>query len=150
MGAFAWIAGHWVDLLQSVGIIGGLVFTAHSIRKEARARQIGNMMAAAQQHHAIWKELYDRPHLLRVVDENAVLDEKPITDEEQMFVSSIIIHLDSIHRAIKAKMFLSQEGLRRDVKGFLSRPVPKAIWEKLRPLQDRDFVEFIEECLRGE
>jgi len=31
MEAFAWAAHHWLDLLQSVGIIGGLFFTAASL-----------------------------------------------------------------------------------------------------------------------
>lgn len=144
----AWLARHWVDLLQSVGIIGGLVFTAYSIRKEARARQIANMMGAAQQHYSIWKELYGRPHLLRIVDRNAALVEKPVSDEERLFVTAIIIHLDSIHRALKAKLFLNQEGLREDVRGFFSLPIPKAVWEQAKRLHDRDFVTFVETTLQ--
>jgi len=77
------------------------------------------------------------------------LDKKPLTDEEQMFVTSIVVHLDSVHRAIKAKMFLQQEGLHRDIKGFFSLPIPRAVWKRIKPLQDENFVEFIEACLQG-
>ena len=149
MGAIEWLTGHWLDLLQSIGIIGGFVFSAYSIRKESRSRQIANMLAAAQHHHAIWRECYNNPYLFRVVDKKAKLDKKPVTPAEQLFVTAIIIHLDSLHRAIKAKIFMQQEGLRRDVRSFFSLPIPKAVWREVKLLQDRDFVKFVEECLVG-
>jgi hypothetical protein len=149
MEGLGWITGNWVDLLQSVGIVGGLLFSAHTIRKESRARQIGNMLAAAQHHHSIWKEFYTSPHLARVTNRELELGECPITEAERMFVTAIIIHLDSLHRAIKARMFLQQEGLRRDVKDFFSLPIPRAVWEDAKLMQDRDFVAFVESCRKG-
>lgn len=146
MEVVTWLVSHWLDLLQSIGIISGFVFTAHTIRKEATARQIGNMLAAAQHHHSIWKECYTSPHLLRVVEQAADLETKPITAEEQLFVTAIIIHLDSLHRAIRAGMFMQQEGIARDVKQFFALPIPGAVWDCVRSLHDRSFVEFIEAC----
>lgn len=36
--------------------------------------------------------------------------------------------------------------MRRDVAWFFSLPIPKAVWEKLKPLQDEEFVAYVEEC----
>ena len=141
-----WISEHWFELLQSAGIVSGFLFTAHSIRKESEARKIANMISMAEHHHSLWKEFYKHPELSRVIDKRAALDTKPLTDEEQLFVTSLILHLDGVHRAMKAKMFVRLEGLQKDIQTFFSLPIPKAVWEKSKSLQDADFVAFVEKC----
>jgi len=148
MGGISWVLANWLDLLQSLGIISGFVFTAHSIRREAEARKISNLLAITERHHAIWKPIYERPELARILEERPALHEKPLTRDEQRFVTSIVIHLDSVHRAIKAKMFVRLEGLRRDIKEFFSLPIPNAVWQQVKPLHDNDFVDFVESALR--
>ncbi len=145
MGAETWVSQHWFDLLQSIGIISGFIFTAHSIRKDAEARKIANMIAMADHHHAVWKEFYKRPDLSRVLDKQVLLDVKPITDEEMLFVRMLILHLDAVHRAVKAKMFVEVEGLRNDIRMFFSLPIPKSVWEEVKSFQDGDFVRFVED-----
>jgi len=44
-------------------------------------------------------------------------------------------------------MFVKLQGLRADVKDFMSLPIPKRVWERLKPFQDDEFVAFVEECL---
>ncbi|HYV27315.1 MAG TPA: hypothetical protein VFA77_07260 [Candidatus Eisenbacteria bacterium] len=146
MEATHWIAQHWFDLVQTAGIISGFLFTAHTIRKESEARKIANMIAMADHHHSLWKEFYKHPELSRIIDEGAALDAKPVTAEEQLFVTSLILHLDGVHRAMKAKMFVRLEGLQKDIQTFFSLPIPKAVWEKSKSLQDADFVAFVEAC----
>lgn len=146
MEALPWIAAHWFDLLQSAAIISGFVFTAHTIRKEGEARRVNTRTFFGQQHYSIWKELYNRPELARAIEERGALN-RPVTSEERIFVTSVVLNLDGIHRAIKAKMFVRMEGLESDVKDFFSRPVPNAVWKTLKPFQDEDFVAFVEKCL---
>lgn len=146
MGLFAWIAQH-SDLLQNLGIISGFLFTAHSIRSESKDRKIGNIMAMVQNHHSIWKQLYENPELSRVIDANADLSSEPITTQERIFITSVILHMDAIHRAIRARMFVRIEGMRKDINGLFSLPIPKQVWGMVKPLQDRDFVAFVESCL---
>jgi hypothetical protein len=145
--ALHWIGEHWFDLLQTVGIIGGLLFTAYTVRKDERARQIGNLIAIKQQNREIWKELYERPKLVRVLSKEVDLNREPISTEEWLFVKFLILHLDTVHRAMKAGMFVELEGLQKDIKDFFSSPIPRAIWEKLKWLQDDDFVKFVHGCL---
>src|ERR1041384_7848666 len=89
----SWLINHWLDLLQSVGIGGGLFFTAYSTRRDEGARKIGNMLAIADQHRQIWKEFFSRPQLSRVIETTPDLEKDPISQEEQLFVTLLILHL---------------------------------------------------------
>jgi hypothetical protein len=48
---------------------------------------------------------------------------------------------------MKARMFVKLEGLQTDVKEFFASPIPRAVWERMKPLQDAGFVRFVESCL---
>lgn len=144
-----WLAANWFDLLQTLGIVGGLLFTAYAIRKDEKGRKIGNLIAMNQQHHEIWRELYERPELARVLKKEADVNSAPITDAEKLFVNSLILQLSTVYRAMKEGMFVPLEGLKEDIKGFFSLPIPKNIWEENKPLQNKDFVKFVDTCLGG-
>lgn len=60
----------------------------------------------------------------------------------------LILHLDTVRRAIKARMFVKVEGLQEDVRGLFALPIPKAVWEKMKPFQNKDFIAFIETALK--
>jgi hypothetical protein len=45
-----------------------------------------------------------------------------------------------------AGIFTKIQGLQNDVRDFLTLPIPKAVWEKIKPFQDGDFVTFVESC----
>jgi hypothetical protein len=140
----SWIAEHWFDLLQTVGIVGGLLFTARTTLQDERSRKIANLIAIKQQYREIWRELYDRPHLGRVLEEHVDLNATPLSAEESLFVKLLMLHLDTVHRATKAGMFVGIQGLQQDVREFLALPIPKAVWEKIKPFQETAFVKFIE------
>src|SRR5262245_45305825 len=131
---FDWLEGNWFTLLQSAGIAGSLVFTAISLRIDARVRRVGNLLALTDQHREIWLQLYRRPELARVLDARADLTNKPVTQHEELFVSLLVLHLNSAYHAIQAGMFLSPEGLGEDIRMFFSLPIPKAVWEEMKPL----------------
>ncbi len=148
MEVWHWITQHWLELLQSAGIIGGLFFTALSFRVDARVRRIGNLLTLTQHHRDIWTHFYQRAELARVLDESVNLRLAPITDEEAVFLTLLILHLNSAYYAMEEGMFTTPEGLRKDIRWFLALPMPKAVWERIKPFQDVDFVRFVEECLR--
>jgi hypothetical protein len=149
MEGLQWVGEHWFDLLQTVGIVGGLLFTAYTTRKDDGSRKIANLIAIKQQYREIWKELYDRPQLARVLEKRVDLKAQPTSLQEWLFVKLLILHLDTVYHAMKADMFVSLEGLQKDIKEFFSSPIPWTIWEKLKPFQDEDFVEFVERCRSG-
>jgi hypothetical protein len=144
MGYFDGI--NWFDLLQSAGIIGSLLFTTYSIRKDSQARRISNLNTTADQHREIWKAFRDRPTLSRVLEKTADLANQPLSNEEELFVTELIIHLDSVFRTMKAGMFVELEGLRTDIKEFFLLPVPRAVWDKSRLLRDGEFIRFVEDA----
>jgi len=144
------IAENWFVLLQSAGIVGGLLFTGFALRADARAKQIQSMFALTQQHREIWSLLYSRPELARVLEPKPDLKVAPVTPAEEMFVRFLILHLSGAHRAIRSGLFTSPERLREDISSFFSLPIPRAVWEKNCTLQNNDFVAFVKRCRHSE
>jgi hypothetical protein len=146
MGFLQWVSENWFILLQSLGIIGGLVFTALSLQLDAKARRIGNLMAITKNHREIWRDLYDRPELARVLEGNLDSNQTAVTRKEEWFIRFLIAHLNTVYHALKSGVVISLEGLEKDIRWFFSLPLPKAVWEKMKPMQDKSFVEYVERC----
>jgi hypothetical protein len=144
-----WIADNWVNLLNAIGVVGGLLFTATSIRAGAKTQRIANLLTITTNHREIWKHFASRPELARVLDPCADVAEKPVTPDEAEFVNFVILHLSSAYYAMKDGIVIKLEGLRRDVCSFFSLPVPREVWVKSKILQNDDFVAFVESCQRS-
>ena len=142
-----WLTAHWFDLIQTVGIVGSLLFAAYTTHKDDRARKIANSIAMNDQHRQIWREIYDHPKLARVLQKDADLEKEPVSIEEERFVTTLILNLGTAFRAMKYGEFVALEGLQKDVQDFFSLPIPKALWKKLQPLQDENLVAFVEKCV---
>lgn len=67
-----------------------------------------------------------------------------VTREQELFIGFLILQLNASYQAMKSGVFISPTGLRKDIQGVFSYPLPKMVWEKMKPLQDADFVRFIE------
>lgn len=144
----SWLSLHWFTLLQSIGIVGGLLFTGISLRIDTKVRRVGTLMTITQQHRELWTQLYRRPELSRILDAAADVERCPVSAEEELLVNLLVLHLNSAYRAMKQGMFVRPEGLQTDIAWFFSLPIPRAVWERLKSLQDEDFVRFTEACLR--
>ena len=58
MGAFSsWVDSNWFNVIQTVGIVGGLSLTRAAANREARAKEIENLLALSEQHRELWKEI---------------------------------------------------------------------------------------------
>ena len=141
-----WFADHWFDLLQTVGIVGGLLFTAYATWKDERARRIGNSIAITEQYRQIWKELYERAELSRVLAKDADVKKQPVSIQEELFVKTLVLHLGTVYRAMNHSEFVKLEGLRRDVREFFTLPIPREVWQRVKSFQDEDFVQFVGKC----
>gem|GEM_PF-605707 len=137
---------NWFNVLSALGIISGLFFTATSARSESKTRQVANLLTITSNHREIWKDFYTRSDLARVLDPSANVLKQPITAAEEEWVKSAIFHVATVFYARTDSLLLRMQGLRMDVKGLLSFPIPAAIWEKIKPFQNADFVRFVEEC----
>jgi hypothetical protein len=146
MGIWGWLAENSFNLLSAVGIIGGLWFTATSFRADAKSRQVSNLLALTQNHQRMWQDFYHQPDLARVLDERADLKHQPLKQAEEEFVNLVVQHLNAVYQATKTGMLMKQEGMRREIVEFLSLPIPKAVWEKIKLYQNDDFAAFVESC----
>jgi len=149
MAFSGWITGNWFDLLQSLGIVGGLLFTAWSLRSETTTRRVNNLLAITKGHRDVWTEFYRRPELKRVLSDRADVGQDEITREEEIFINLVVLHLSCVFYARKTGLVFKLEGLRRDVGWFFSLPIPRAVWSKTKLLQNDDFVMFVETCVAG-
>ena len=68
---------------------------------------------------------------------------------EWLFVKLLIIHLDNVHRAMKRGLFVTIEGLQADIRMFFSSPIPKRIWDMVKPMQNEEFILFVESALNA-
>jgi hypothetical protein len=148
MGIVEWISQNWFDLFSAIGIIGGLWFTAVSFRSETKTRRVANLLTVTANHREVWKEIFYRPNLSRILDDSADVAKEPVTPAERFFVNMVISNTSSVYEALKDELVTEQEGLRRDVKSFFSLPVPKAVWTKTKLLQNQDFAAFIDSSLK--
>jgi hypothetical protein len=141
-----WIARNWFTVLSAIGIIGSLLFTAASFRSNTKTQRIANLLTITEGHREIWVFFSNHPELNRVLNPSVNLEKYPVGRNEELFVIFVLLHLSSVFNAMKDDLLIKLEGLRRDVTSFITLPIPSAIWEKIRPLQNDDFVAFVEQC----
>lgn len=146
MGIQEWIFQNIFNLLTAIGIIGGLWFTAVSLRSEAKTRRIANLLTIIANHREVWKGFSNDSALARVLDASADPVKQPVTEAEETFVNLVILHISSAYYAMKDELVVKLDGLRRDVAEFFSLPIPGTVWEKSKILQNDDFVAFVESC----
>jgi hypothetical protein len=144
MGLSQWLAGQYITVIETASAVGGLLLTAYTIRKDTKERRLSNRISLSQRHGDIWKEFYERPGLSRVLKPGVDLKSGPVSEEERLFVKLLILHLDTVHQATRGGMLTKVEGLTKDVREFFSLPIPAAVWQKMKPYQNQDFVSFIE------
>jgi hypothetical protein len=150
MEIFHWVSGNVYNLVEAVGIIASLLFTAASSRRENHSRQISNLLTLTAEHRDIWMALYKRPELARVLDARADLAKNPVTNEEALFITFLLLHLSATFRGMKAGMFVTRQALEKDIGWFLSLPIPNGVWQKSKAFLESDFVAYVELCLKGE
>ena len=147
MGLGRWFSQNWFELFSAIGVIAGLWFTAFSLRSETKTRRVANLLTITANHREIWKVFLNDPDLRRILDASADLVEQPITRDEEVFATMVILHVGSVYYAMKDELVVKLEGLRRDVSQFISLPLPRAVWEKVKLVQNDEFVDFVESCL---
>jgi hypothetical protein len=147
MQVLNWFTQHWFDCIETLGVVGSLLFTARIAHKDERAQQISNMFTVNEAYNSIWSRLGE-PALARIRKKEVNLQDHPVTDQEWAFVTMLLLHLDTVRRASQAGLFITLERLPSDVRNFLSLPLPWAVWQNIRTFQNEEFVEFIETVMK--
>ena len=146
MGTGEWILQNWFNLFSTAGIIAGLWFTAFSLRADAKTRRVANLLTITANHREVWQVFLDDQGLARVRDATVDTLKHPVTEAERVFVTLVILHMSSVFYAMSDQLVIKVEGLRRDIAQFLSLPIPRDVWAKIKVLQNDDFVAFVESC----
>jgi integrase len=120
MGIEEWLSQNWFSLFSSAGIIGGLWFTAVSLRSETKTRRVANFLTVTGNYRDIWKEFLNQPKLARVLDPSADVAKQSVTPEEEIFVNMIILHISTTFYAINDELLLKLEGARGDCESPLT------------------------------
>jgi hypothetical protein len=143
-----WLADNSFSLLGAVCGIGSLWFTAISLRSDIKTRQVANLLTITANHRQIWTEFLKNPALARIHDAAADTSTQPVSVAERVFVNLVIAHTYSVYCAMSNALVVEYDELRRDIAEFLSLPIPNAVWQKTKLLQNQDFVEFIESSFK--
>jgi hypothetical protein len=146
MGFKDWTVQNWFTLFQTGALAGGLLLIGVAVLLEGRARRVGNLIQLTEQHRDLWERMYSQPELTRILDPDADLPKTGITVLEERFVIFIILHLSSTYYAMRSGFFHKPHGLRKDIQLFFSLPIPRAVWKKVKALQEPAFVRFVEKC----
>lgn len=141
-----WFVNNAVNLLSAFGIVGSLFIATMSFRSEAKTRRIANLLSITANHRELWKAYLNDKELERIRDMSAKTSRQPVTEAERIFVNMVIQHLNTVYYAMNDQLVVKVEGMRRDIAQFLSLPIPREVWEKIKVLQNDDFVEFVESC----
>ena len=145
MAAFlVWTEQNWISLTQCVGIVGGLVFTALSVRRDTKARRVSDLLALSKLHRDLWSEVHRRPELSRVMDTEADLVGCPVSAAERTFLFVVITHFHTGWHLARNGALLSLNVLAEDAGWFFSLPIPKAVWAESKNDRDPKFVQFVE------
>lgn len=148
MDSIHWIITDGYQILEAIGIILSLCFSGYALLREHKSRMISNLLALTTQHREIWSQIYTRPSLTRILDDNVRLGEAPVTDEEAIFLNFLIQHLSATYRAMREGMFETQQSIQGDIRWFFELPIPRSVWYASRALLEPDFVEFVERGFR--
>jgi hypothetical protein len=139
--------GHAFEIIGALAIIASLLFTALELRHVQKAQAVTNLLTITKHHREIWSLVFDRPSLSRVLDPMVSVKSSPVTNDEALFVTFLILHLKSSYKAAGEGLFVTPEALTEDIRWFFSLPIPEAVWTQSKISQDDDFVSFVETAL---
>lgn len=140
----AWLAHHWFQLIQTLGIVAGLTLSGWSAWAQRRALRIDGLVRLTEGHRALWQEVFDKPSLLRVTDPDANLEAQPITGEERLFVMLLVLHLNAAFEATRAGTIAPIWGLQSDIRALFALPIPRAVWNDAKDFQSPEFNALID------
>ncbi len=143
---FWWIEANWLQVLQGMGITGGLIFTGCSLRLNLRIQRAQTLINITQQHRTLWLKALDVPSLQRILDPTP-LKRRKVTFEERLFVNLLILHIMSIRVAVKQGVFDLPAGTDADLQELFSLPVPRKVWDDTRRFRDPETIRYIESLI---
>jgi hypothetical protein len=139
-----WIEDHWLDALQTLGIVAGLWFTSLSAFRDHRSRKLQNLLSINSNHRQIWLQAFSHPHLFRILKPKVNLRRNPVSEEEALFVNLVILHLTTVLEAMNDGLMRKPQGHDADLKEFFSLPIPRHVWRKTAKFRSEATLRHVE------
>jgi len=139
-----WLKGGGFHLSQSLGIIGGLVFTALGFWRNTNVTRLAFRHQLMLSHRELWNRYTDSPELRRVLVRSADLEVQPISEPEHRFVVSLISHVEFVFLATQHGLYRVIPSDLLDIRQAFAYPVIRAVWQEVSPYRDKRFVRFME------
>jgi len=143
----SWVNSNWFNLVQTIGIIGSLWMAMAAAHRDAKTREVENLVSFNGQHHALWSGVLQKPELQRIFRTDANALEKPVTVIEQEFLNLVFVHFQTGWRLATSGALITLDELKADVREFFPLPLPRAVWEKTKSFKNQKFVRFVERAL---
>jgi hypothetical protein len=96
----------------------------------------------------VWRVLLSDPALERIRKNDVDLNLFPVTPAEDRLVRFVLQHMLLTHDALTTGQLGDIGDFDRDVREFISRPIPLAVWRAIAHLQPKGFRIFVESVLQ--
>jgi hypothetical protein len=150
MDAFlSWASNNWFNLIQTVGIMGSLWMTAAAANREAKSREVENLIALKNQHDELWSRVLEKPEFERIFRRDESVAEAEPTFTESTFIGIVFVHFQTGWKLASKGAIITRSELASDMRDFFSLPLPRSVWKKTRAFRDPEFVRFVERALSG-
>lgn len=143
----AWLSANWFNLVQTIAILAGLIFSGLALRQNAAATRVSTQLAVATNHRELWQNVIDKPALARIF-ESSPTPGMP-THDERWFLTLVINHANIAFLALSKSADEDQrKALEDDYRLILGTPLARQVWDEVKNFQDAGFREFVEAALR--
>jgi hypothetical protein len=102
-GFSSWVDGNF-NLIQTVGIIGSLWMGILAARREAKAKEVENLLSISDHHRELWDEALHKADLQRISLRDADLAANPVTVAEEEFLNLVIAHFAAARLLASSKV----------------------------------------------
>ena len=143
-----WLNENWFSLIQSIGIVAGLLFTGVTLKHDLRARRVSQYLTLATQHRHLWSALYRHPKLARLMDPKRDIAKEPVTKSEQAYLKLVFVHFHTGWIVAREGSLTPLSTLASDAAVFFNLPAPADAWTAEKNGFESTFVLFMENACR--
>lgn len=133
------------NIIQSLGVILTLLFTAVQIRTANKINKFNTVMAIAQAHKELWSKTLDNTDLARfnLPDDKIDITSTPVNEAEEMFAILIISHMNMVYHANRMGIFPLSDAQTSGMVELINSPIVKKVWTDIIPYQEIGYVKFM-------
>jgi hypothetical protein len=147
-GFSSWVDTHF-NLIQTVGIIGTLWVAIGVALREAKAKEVENLLTISDQHRQLWSQVPNCPELQRIFISKPDISKTPPTVAEEEFLNLAFVHYETGWKMARVGGITTLAEIRSDVQGFFALPLPRAVWEKTKKFRNKGFVKFVKRAMQS-